>query len=43
MGSVWFIGAILTMGIGLIGIYIGKMYLEIKQRPMYRILESIGL
>ena len=43
MLSVWFIGAILTMGVGLIGIYIGKMYLEIKHRPMYRISESIGL
>lgn len=43
MLSIWFIGAILTMGVGLIGIYIGKMYLEIKQRPMYRISESIGL
>lgn len=43
MLSIWFIGAILTMGVGLIGIYIGKMYLEIKQRPMYRISESIGI
>lgn len=43
MLSVWFIGATLTMGVGLIGIYIGKMYIEIKQRPMYRISESIGL
>lgn len=43
MLSVWFIGAILTMGVGLIGIYIGKIYLEIKQRPMYRISDSIGL
>ena len=43
MLSIWFIGAILTMGVGLIGIYIGKMYLEIKQRPMYRISKSIGL
>lgn len=43
MLSVWFIGAILTIGVGLIGIYVGKMYLEIKQRPMYRISESIGL
>ena len=43
MLSVWFIGAILTMGVGLIGIYIGKMYMEIKQRPMYRISNSIGL
>lgn len=43
MLSIWFIGAIVTMGVGLIGIYIGKMYLEIKQRPMYRISKSIGL
>jgi glycosyltransferase involved in cell wall biosynthesis len=43
MLSVWFIGAVLTMGVGLIGIYIGKIYMEVKQRPMYRISDSIGL
>lgn len=43
MLSVWFIGSILTMGVGLIGIYIGKMYLEIKHRPKYRIADSIGI
>ncbi len=43
MLSLWFIGGILTMGVGLIGMYIGKMYMEIKQRPMYRVSESVGL
>ena len=43
MLSLWFIGAIITMGVGLIGIYIGKIYMEIKQRPVYRVAESVGL
>lgn len=43
MLSVWFIGAILTMGVGLIGIYIGKIYMEVKQRPLYTIKDSVGL
>ena len=43
MLSLWFIGAMLTMGVGLIGIYIGKIYTEIKQRPLYRISDAIGI
>lgn len=33
--SVWFIGGLLLMSIGLIGEYIGKIYEEVKQRPRY--------
>ncbi|MFE7060734.1 glycosyltransferase family 2 protein [Sutcliffiella sp. NPDC057660] len=33
--SVWFIGGIQLMSIGLIGEYIGKIYKETKQRPRY--------
>lgn len=43
MISLWFIGAVLTMSFGLIGIYIGKIYIEVKGRPIYSIDESIGL
>ena len=35
MLSVWFIGSVLTISIGVVGTYIGKMYMEIKRRPRY--------
>lgn len=33
--SVWFFGAAILLSIGVIGEYIGKMYLETKHRPRY--------
>lgn len=39
MCSVWLIGGLQLLGIGLIGEYIGKMYKEVKNRPRY-IIES---
>lgn len=35
--SVWFIGSILLLAIGIIGQYIGKIYTEVKARPLYHI------
>ena len=43
MVSLWFIGGVCLLSMGTIGIYIGKMYNEIKHRPLYNIKESIGL
>lgn len=40
MLSLWFIGSIILLSIGLIGQYIGKIYTEVKNRPLYHI-ESI--
>lgn len=37
MLSIWFIGAVLAISIGIIGIYIGKIYIEVKHRPLYTI------
>ncbi|BDG45041.1 glycosyltransferase family 2 protein [Saccharococcus caldoxylosilyticus] len=37
MISVWFIGGLLLIGIGLIGEYIGKIYQEVKRRPRFTI------
>ena len=33
--SMWFIGGIITTGIGVVGVYIGKIYTEVKRRPRY--------
>ena len=41
MLSLWFIGSILLLSIGVIGQYIGKIYIEIKQRPRYHIAQFL--
>jgi glycosyltransferase involved in cell wall biosynthesis len=41
MISVWFIGGLLLMGIGLIGEYIGKIYQEVKRRPRFTIEKAL--
>lgn len=35
--SVWFIGGLILFSLGLIGQYIGKIYIEVKERPRYNI------
>ncbi|MGI6218307.1 MAG: glycosyltransferase family 2 protein [Bacteroidaceae bacterium] len=37
MLSIWFIGSIILLSIGVIGEYIGKIYMEVKERPRYHI------
>jgi putative glycosyltransferase len=32
--SIWFVGGIITFSLGIIGIYLSKMFLEIKNRPL---------
>lgn len=41
MVSIWFIGGIIIGNLGLIGIYLGKVYDETKHRPIYIIAEQI--
>ena len=40
--SIWLIGGLQLLGIGLIGEYIGKMYKEVKRRPRYIVEKFIG-
>lgn len=35
--SIWFLGGLQLMAIGMVGQYIGKIYMEVKQRPRYNI------
>ena len=41
--SMWFIGGIITTGVGITGLYIGKIYTEVKRRPRYFIEERIKI
>lgn len=37
MLSIWFIGGMILLAIGLVGLYVGKVFIETKQRPRYHI------
>lgn len=39
--SLWFVAAILLISMGIIGEYIGKIYIEVKDRPRYNIEKVI--
>ena len=39
--SMWFIGGIITTGVGITGLYIGKIYKEVKRRPRYFVEEKV--
>ena len=40
--SVWFIGGLILLSLGVIGEYLGKLYLESKGRPRFLIREVLG-
>lgn len=42
MCSIWFIGGIQILALGIIGEYIGKIYAEVKQRPRFIVAEFIN-
>lgn len=37
MVSIWFLGGVQLLSIGVIGQYIGKIYVEVKERPRYNV------
>lgn len=39
--SLWFIGGIVTTAMGIIGLYVGKIFIEIKRRPRYFVEEKV--
>lgn len=39
--SMWFIGGCILVSLGIIGEYIGKIYMEVKRRPRYHIEETL--
>lgn len=41
--SIWFCTGVLLISIGIVGEYIGKIYMEVKDRPRYMIEETRGM
>ena len=39
--SIWLVGGFVLIGIGVAGIYIGKIYIEVKHRPLYHIKDIL--
>lgn len=39
--SLWFIGGLVLFSIGVVGQYVGKIYIEVKERPRYIIEERV--
>lgn len=41
--SLWFIGGCVLLGLGIVGEYIGKIYIEVKDRPRYNVETKVNL
>lgn len=41
MLSIWFCSGCVLMGLGIVGEYIGKIYIESKERPRYNIVSIL--
>jgi glycosyltransferase involved in cell wall biosynthesis len=40
--SIWFVGGFVLTSLGIMGVYIGKIYVEVKQRPLYHVAEVLA-
>ena len=40
--SIWFVGGFVLTSLGVMGVYIGKIYVEVKQRPLYHVAEVLA-
>lgn len=41
MLSIWFLGSMILIGIGIVGEYVGKIFVEVKHRPRYAIRDRL--
>lgn len=42
MVSIWFLSGIILIGLGVVGIYLSRVYYEVKRRPNYIVRRSYG-
>ncbi len=40
--SLWFVGGTVLLALGITGEYIGKIYKEVKHRPLYFVMDEVG-
>lgn len=43
MVSLWFIGGVILANLGILGLYMGRVFNEVKNRPLYIIRQRVGL
>ena len=41
--SIWFVGGMLMMQLGIVGLYIGKIYDQVKGRPIYVVMDEVNI
>lgn len=41
MLSVWFVGGVVLLAVGIVGLYVGRIFIEVKRRPMYHVREEL--
>ena len=41
MLSVWFLGSLVLVALGVIGEYVGKIFVEVKHRPRYAVAKEL--
>lgn len=41
MLSIWFVGGVILLAIGIVGLYVGRIFIEVKRRPLYHISEKL--
>ena len=41
MLSVWFLGSVIIMAVGIVGEYVGKIFVEVKHRPRFAVKSEI--
>ena len=41
--SIWFVGGMLMMQMGIVGLYIGKIFDQVKGRPLYIVMEEVNV
>ncbi len=42
MVSLWFIGGVLLANLGILGLYLGRVFNEVKNRPLYVVRQRVG-